>query len=72
MDSLKDFICYESMGLPRDISLEIMKIVKRHDATLLQRFPDGTRIHLDKLPDHIIKQISDYIKHKICPTNYTP
>jgi hypothetical protein len=64
MDSIKEFICYEAVDLPREYALDILKLVKRHSPNAIQKFPDGTRINLDKLPDNINRQIYEYIKHK--------
>jgi hypothetical protein len=61
--TVKDYICEEALHLTKDAKIHIMTILKRHDPNVLKPFGDGTRIKINDLPETIILQIYNYIKH---------
>jgi hypothetical protein len=65
MDIYRGIICDEVIHLTRDDKLIILKILKRHDSGKVKRFPDGTRIILNKVPDDVIKTIYNFIKRRL-------
>jgi hypothetical protein len=65
MDVQKDIICHEIVHLEREAKIQIIKIIKQHDASKLTRLNDGTAVNLDKLPSEVINSIYTFIKHKL-------
>jgi len=65
MDLKKEIICAEAIHLSHEDKIHVLKMIKRYDPQLLNRFPDGTRILLNKLPDTMNQAIYDYINHKL-------
>jgi hypothetical protein len=65
MDIEKEVICCEAIHLSREDKIHILKMVKRYDASMLKKFPDGTRIRLDSLTEDLVQNIYDYMKHKL-------
>lgn len=63
MEIEKDFICEEVPKLSVEDRIRILSIVKNHDAGAIKRFPDGSRVNLDILPETIIQDIYDRIKY---------
>lgn len=61
--TVKDYICEESLHLTKESKIHIITIIKRHDPSVLREFGDGTRIRLNQLPESIILQIYNFIKH---------
>lgn len=65
MDVEKEMICAEIINLSRQEKINIMTIIKNHDQNLIKRFPDGSRIDLDLLPDTVILTIYARIQYAL-------
>jgi hypothetical protein len=57
-------ISAESIRFAHDDKLQIMKMVKRFDQSKIQRFSDGSRVNLSRLPDYLIKQMYEYVRRR--------
>jgi len=58
-------ICSEVVNLSDEDKKTLMIMVKRHDAHLLKRFPDGTRIVLNKLPPKVVENMYNFVKRRL-------
>jgi hypothetical protein len=65
MDTYRAMICDEVIHLSKEEKIFILKILKRHDSGKVKKFPDGTRIILNKVPDDVIKSIYDFVKRRL-------
>lgn len=63
MDLQKETICSEAPTLLKEHKIHLLSIIKKYDPDLPKRFPDGTRIDLNLLPDNVIQTIYDKIKY---------
>lgn len=65
MNAYYDIICSEIIHLTRADKIAILKIIKRNDSVKLHRYPDGTRVILNQVPDNVVKMIYEFMKHKL-------
>lgn len=65
MNLEKEFIKNEASNLPIDDRLIILQIIAKHDIELIQTFPDGSRINLDRLPENVILLLYNRIKYML-------
>lgn len=63
MEYEKSVICGEINQLDKAGRIQILTIIKNYDPSKIQRFADGSRINLDKLPDEVITTIYTKIKY---------
>ncbi len=67
LDIIKQNICHRCLQFNKDILISILNFLKREhiDANLFKQNSDGIRINLDKLDDHIIKKLNNYVEYKL-------
>lgn len=63
MDLEKEFICEEVPKLPEEDRIRILTIIKNHDESKIKRFPDGSRVNLDNLPEPVLRDLHSRIKY---------
>lgn len=55
----------ESPNFSRELAIEILKIVKRHDISKITTNADGSRIPLHTLPDSVINTIYNLVCNRL-------
>lgn len=63
MELEKEIICIEAVNLNREQRIEVLNCIKEYDPKYIQKFPDGSRIDLNLLPEAVIKTIHTKISY---------
>ena len=58
-------IVRDVLNLPKDDCVHIMRMIKRHDSSLLIFQNDGCRVILNRLPAELITEIHNFVQYKL-------
>lgn len=58
-------LCREIQLLSKPDLIDIMRILKKHNESIINIYPDGSRVDLSLLSDSVVESLYNVLKYKL-------